>query len=210
MTRILYVLLAVVAAAAAVLSFDALHGLAVLCGFTPALAPLLPVTVDAGAAAGSLVWLSRPPGAARRFGRTLALVLLAGSVVGNGLGHGLAAYLAQPSWWLVVVVSAVPPAVLGAVVHLAVLAGRVTRSASEVLPTPGDLDRSGGGAADRSPTPLVQVDEGAETARAPDPVAELIAQGAGRRTIARELDISEHAARELLAERRNGHQAVGA
>ena len=54
---ILLALLAVVAAAAAVLSFSALRDLAQLCGFAPELAWLLPVVVDAGAAAGSLVWL---------------------------------------------------------------------------------------------------------------------------------------------------------
>ena len=48
-------LLLVVAAAAAVLSFAALRDLALLCGFAPTLAWLLPVVVDAGAAAGSLV-----------------------------------------------------------------------------------------------------------------------------------------------------------
>lgn len=214
MTRILYLLLAVVALAAAVLSFDALHGLAVLCGFTPGLAPLLPVTVDAGAAAGSVVWLTRPPGSARRFGRALALVLLAGSVAGNALGHGLAAYSARPSWWVVVLVSAVPPAVLGAVVHLAVLAGR---KGTQTVSTP-DLDRSGSGAAplisneghdldQAEPGAALVSNEGVQL-HAPDRAAELIEQGAGRRRLARELEISEHQARELLAERRNGHAVV--
>ena len=58
--RVLFLLLAVVAAAAAVLSFSALRDLALLCGFAAELAWLLPVVVDAGAAAGSLVWLGGP------------------------------------------------------------------------------------------------------------------------------------------------------
>ena len=46
----LYLLLTVVAGAAAMLSFAALRDLALLCGFGLRLAWLLPVVVDAGAA----------------------------------------------------------------------------------------------------------------------------------------------------------------
>lgn len=122
---VLFGLLGVVAAAAAILSFAALRDLALLCGFSPQLAWLLPVVVDAGAAAGSLVWLGGwAARAARRFARALALALLGSSVAANALGHGLAAFALAPPWWVVVIVSAVAPAVLGAVVHLAVLVGR--------------------------------------------------------------------------------------
>ena len=121
----LYVLLTVVAGAAAMLSFAALRDLALLCGFTPALAWLLPVVVDAGAAAGSLVWLGARTGElARRFARRLALGLLGLSVAANALGHGLAAFVLLPPWWVVVILSGIAPAVLGAMVHLAVLVGR--------------------------------------------------------------------------------------
>ncbi len=124
--RVLFLLLAVVAAAAAVLSFSALRDLALVCGFAAELAWLLPVVVDAGAAAGSLVWLGGTVTvAARRFARALALTLLALSVAANALGHGLEAFRLAPAWWVVVLVSAIAPAVLGAVVHLAVLVGRV-------------------------------------------------------------------------------------
>ncbi len=122
---VLYALLAIVATAAAVLSFSALRDLALVCGFAPQLAWLLPVVVDAGAAAGSLVWLGgQVAAAARTFARALALTLLALSVAANALGHGLAAFALAPAWWVVVIVSAIAPAVLGAVVHLAVLVGR--------------------------------------------------------------------------------------
>lgn len=122
---VLFGLLLVVAAAAAVLSFAALRDLALLCGFSPQLGWLLPVVVDAGAAAGSLVWLGGwAASSARRFARALALALLGSSVAANALGHGLAAFALAPPWWVVVIVSAVAPAVLGAVVHLAVLVGR--------------------------------------------------------------------------------------
>lgn len=121
----LYVLLSAVGAAAAVLSFSALRDLALLCGFSDRLAWLLPVTIDAGAAASSLVWLGPWAAAgARAYGRTLAVGLLVGSVGGNALGHGLEAYGARPHWLVVVGVSAIAPAVLGALVHLVVLVGR--------------------------------------------------------------------------------------
>ena len=150
----LFGLLAVVATAAAVLSFSALRDLALLCGFAPELAWLLPVVVDAGAAAGSLVWLGgRTHELARRFARTLALTLLGLSVGANALAHGLDAYRLAPAWWVVVIVSAIAPAVLGAVVHLAVLVGR---------PAAVDRRRRVAGAARRArPVPLW------ETARPP-------------------------------------------
>lgn len=125
MRATLYALLGLVAVAAAVSSFSALHGLAVLCGFGWT-APLLPLVVDVGAGAGTLVWLTRGPDTARAYGRALALTLLGLSVAGNALAHGLAAAGLRPHWLVVVAVSAVAPAVLGAVVHLAVLAGRAT------------------------------------------------------------------------------------
>lgn len=146
----LYILLAVVAVAAAVLSFAALRDLALLCGFSPALAWLLPVTVDAGAASGSFVWLARwTPPAATAYGRTLALLLLASSVGGNALGHGLSAYDARPHWLVVVGVSAIAPAVLGALVHLVVLVGRAE---PVVLLESSSSTRTSPGAATRNPT----------------------------------------------------------
>ena len=250
----LYVLLTVVAGAAAVLSFAALRDLALLVGFAPTLAPLLPVTVDAGAAAGSLVWLSRHSGAAAGFGRTLALTLLGASVAGNALGHGLIAYGTRPAWWVVVAVSSVPPAVLGAVVHLAVRATQAHTTATaddpvdeavshprETAPPAGDPpgadqvselgvartgvtddpvdepwsdvhrggeDLDGDGVSHpRETAPPAGDPPGADRARA------LIAAGAGRRRLSRELGVSEHEARELLAAHRDRthsrHQVVG-
>src|SRR4051794_23238330 len=124
----LYLLVAVVAGAAGMLSFAALRDLALLCGFGRGLAWLLPVVIDAGAAAGSLVWLGPATGTeARVFARRLALGLLGLSVAANALGHGLAAYGLLPPWWVVVALSGIAPAVLGAMVHLAVLVGHVER-----------------------------------------------------------------------------------
>ncbi|MDN5859116.1 MAG: DUF2637 domain-containing protein [Pseudonocardia sp.] len=209
---VLSALLGIVAAAAAVLSFSALRDLALVCGFGPRLAWLLPVVVDAGAAAGSLVWLggwSAP--AARMFARALALTLLALSVAANALGHGLAAFALAPAWWVVVIVSAVAPAVLGAVVHLAVLVGRPKPPVVEP-----DLDDE--------PIPYLLtadayvhslLDEYGvsrhwdDAPPAPDRASELIAAGVGRRRLSRELEITEYEARRLIARTRNHHSDNG-
>jgi hypothetical protein len=188
---VLFALLLVVAAAAAVLSFAALRDLALVCGFGASLAWLLPVVVDAGAAAGSLVWLGGwAADAARRFARLLALALLGLSVAANALGHGLAAYGLAPPWWVVVVVSAVAPAVLGAVVHLAVLVGR---------PQPVELEP------DEEPLDEHDWWENAPPATE-DQATELITAGVGRRRLSRELGVSEYQARQLLDRARNGRE----
>lgn len=187
------------------LSFSALRDLALVCGFAPRLSWLLPVVVDAGAAAGSLVWLGGHAGsAARTFARALALALLVLSVAANALGHGLAAFDLAPAWWVVVIVSAVAPSVLGAVVHLAVLVGR-PEPASTVRP---DLDES-------IPYQLAGayehglIDEHGRSRHwddapaAQDRATELIAAGVGRRRLSRELEITEYEARRLIARTRN-------
>lgn len=189
---VLFGLLLVVATAAAVLSFAALRDLALVCGFTARLAWLLPLVIDAGAAAGSLVWLGGwAAGSARRFARLLALALLGLSVAANALGHGLAAYGLAPPWWVVVAVSAVAPAVLGAVVHLAVLVGR-----SEPL------------VEDEPTEPFDEHDWWATAPPAGDGTdgraSELITAGVGRRRLSRELGVSEYQARQLLDRVRNG------
>lgn len=218
---VLYGLLLVVAGAAAVLSFAALRDLALVCGFAPWLAWLLPVVVDAGAAAGSLVWLGGwSAESARRFARALALALLGLSVAANALGHGLAAFDLDPEWWVVVIVSAVAPAVLGAVVHLAVLVGRpheiepdapalrVHDDPADVGPADAELLDEHGLSRLWESAPLVQHggehrgehdgDPGPGQDGERDRVAALIAEGAGRRRLSRELEISEYEARRLL------------
>lgn len=203
MRAALYALITVVAIAAIVLSFTTLQQLAVLCQFPAGTAWLIPVVVDAGAAAGTVAWVVRT-GPARRFGRWLALVLLALSVGGNALGHGLAAAGEVPHWGVAVAVGAVAPAVLFAMVHLAVLAGRTDPEpqlaedpvdAEVETPSPAaELTAPTDPASDVAPAALVEPDQ--ERVRA------LIAQGAGRRRLARELSVTEHQARELLAEHR--------
>lgn len=155
MRAALYVLLAVVAAAAAVLSFNALRDLAELCGISPAW--LLPVVVDAGAAAGSLVWLGGHGGTrAALFARRLALALLGVSIVANALSHGAESWEAgRPLWVIVVVcvVSALPPAVLGAVIHLAVRCrqGSGSPDSPAAVPPAGDVAPGGVASPPRRP-----------------------------------------------------------
>jgi hypothetical protein len=122
--RVIPVGLAVVSGCAVALSFASLYDLARLCGFGVVLAALVPVLADAGAAVATAVWLGGDaPRRARGFARALALVLLGASVVGNAVGHALVAYGARPHWTVVVLVGALAPAVLAAVVHLAALVG---------------------------------------------------------------------------------------
>ncbi|MBP2369913.1 DUF2637 domain-containing protein [Pseudonocardia parietis] len=198
----LLAILGVVAAAAAVLSFSSLRDLARQCGFDSRLAWLLPVVVDAGAAGGSIVWLGVWAGdVARRFARALALSLLALSVVANALGHALEAYGLQPPWWVVVAVSGIAPAVLGAVVHLAVLLGRIPVVVDEVSVVP-ELDDDG-------PTSWWDTAPPAPPTSS-DRASELIAEGIGRRRLAKELGVTEHEARQLLAASRHTGAGEGA
>lgn len=116
--------LLVVAIAAAILTFTTLRDLAEAVGITGdflglPLAWLLPLTVDAAGVVAARVWL-RGIGGGRAvpFARTLACCCIGLSVGGNAAQHAMAAYLVAPPWWVVVLVTAVPPAMLGAVVHL--------------------------------------------------------------------------------------------
>jgi hypothetical protein len=210
---LLFTLLAVVAMAAAVLSFSALRDLGLACGFEPRLAWLVPIVVDAGAAAGSVSWLSHPSLVARVFGRRLAVVLLAASVIGNGVAHLLEAYRLEAAWWLVVAVSALAPCVLGAVVHLVVLAVQDDVGTTDPLDAPNRVET--GAFWDPRSSQVDQVaggDDLTSAARMSDPAAdraaELIAEGVGRRRLARELGVSEYEARQLMQERRNGNGAT--
>lgn len=203
--------------AAAVLSFAALRDLAVQCGVEPALAWLLPVCVDAGAAVSTRVWLDGRAVHAERFARRMTWAMLAVTVAGNALHGGLVAAGMTPTWWTAVAVSAVPPAVVGATVHLAVLIGRQAHTKRSETVVAASVD-TGRGAGTRGPAPSssrVQPGPtpddllGSQEMATDDRAAALIAEGAGRRRLARELEITEHAAREILDGYRNGHRVVG-
>lgn len=114
--------LAVVLAAAAVLSFDALRGLALAVSIPGHFAWLLPIAVDAGAAVSSAVWLGNRAGEdAARFAGRMTWSLLAVTVLGNAGALGMHAHGVTPPWWVAVLVGTIPPVVVGCSVHLVVL-----------------------------------------------------------------------------------------
>jgi hypothetical protein len=180
--------LSIVLAAAAVLSFSALAELAAMVGMSRTLAWLFPVCTDAGVAVSTAVWLSRRHNPdAERFARRLTWALLALTVAGNATHQGLAAAGMVPPWWVAVLVGAIPPGVVGAVVHVAVLVGRGADSA-ESEPVRGMTEDG--------------VDDPSNVAPWEDRAAQLLTAGAGRRRLAAELGIPEHRARALLASHR--------
>jgi hypothetical protein len=178
MRHVVRISMALVALAAAALSYQSLAQLGQLCGYG-SLSWLYPVVVDAGAAASCAAWLHN--GSRQALGMTWSLLSI--SVALNGTTHWLESIHTAPSWPLVVAVAAVPPMVLGLCVHLAVGMGRDT---APPAPPATALSLPGVG------------DEPADRA------AELIASGAGRRKLAAELGVTEHQARQLLAQRVNG------
>lgn len=213
-----------VALAAAALSYQSLMTLAALAGYGR-LAILYPLVVDCGAAASCAAWLHT------RGRQPLAMTwcLLAVSVVLNGTTHYLTSTHTAPSWLLVVAVAAVPPTVLGLCVHLAVGMGGPGRF-GPMTGGPGHMPEGAEGPQSTQPalsesaqlsggvrrpdqqqdglralagsTTTADVTDGATEIS--DPVAELLAQGAGRRKLAAELNITEHQARQLIAAAKNG------
>ena len=131
-----YAGMSAVAVAAAVLSFSALSGLAVLAGVAGAvplpgtvagfrLAWLLPIAVDAYAVTATRVWLrADADDRIRTYARRNALGAIGLSVAGNAAYHALSAAgvstlaTVRAGWLVVVAVSAVPPVILGLVGHL--------------------------------------------------------------------------------------------
>jgi hypothetical protein len=136
--RITYAGLVVVGAAAAVMSFAALAGLAALAGVAGHVGPLrlpwlLPVSVDAYAATATGVWLRAGVSLkTRNWARANALAAIGASVAGNAIYHELTAGPSARTW-VVVIVAAVPPLMLGAAVHTAVLVS-ADRHPGETLP----------------------------------------------------------------------------
>jgi hypothetical protein len=136
--------MAVAAASAAVASFSGLRGLALIAGWPDRLAWLLPLTIDAHAMTSARVWLaaSTRPTAAKRFARTNALDSIAASIAGNAAYHAVGAGLLSVSWPIVVLVGAVPAAVLGLTAHL--------HAIRSVEPDPAPTGRTPAGAEDRT------------------------------------------------------------
>lgn len=118
----LYAGMTVAGAAAIVASASTLAALARAAGWAGWTPWLLPAALDVGGSVGGWCWL-RPgtPQPARGFGRVVALLGAALTLVGNAAGHLLATGYLHPGPLLVVVVGAVPAAVLVALAHLAAL-----------------------------------------------------------------------------------------
>jgi hypothetical protein len=132
--------MSVAAISAAVASFAGLRGLAQVAGWPDRLAWLLPVTIDAYAMTSARVWLAGTLGSsqARSFARANAIGAIATSIVGNAGYHLVAAGLVAISWPIVVLVGAVPAAVLGLTAHLHALR---TVAAADHDPPPSTEDR---------------------------------------------------------------------
>jgi hypothetical protein len=128
--------MAVAAVSAAVASFAGLRGLAQVAGWPDRLAWLLPITIDAYALTSARVWLAGTldDGRARSFARANAIGAIATSVVGNAGFHLIAAGLLTVSWPIIVLVGAVPAAVLGLTAHLHALTTVVAVTAAPALP----------------------------------------------------------------------------
>lgn len=110
----------IAAASAAVASFTGLRGLALITGWPSRLAWLLPVTLDAYAMTSARVWLASTTRArrARRFARANAVGAITASIAGNATYHAATVGLMSISPPIVVLVGAVPAAVLGFTAHL--------------------------------------------------------------------------------------------
>lgn len=129
----------VVAVAAAVLSFASLQDLAERAGYSPELAALLPIAIDAQAVVATRAWLASGTGPrARRYARRLALTAVALSVIGNAGEHAMTAANTVAQWWVVVLIAAVPPIVLAATAHLGALLSTRSTRVDSIEPTRAD------------------------------------------------------------------------
>jgi hypothetical protein len=171
-----------VALAAAALSFQSLWHLGVLAEYGD-LAWAYPIVLDLGAAASCAAWLHTR--GRQALGMTWALLTV--SVLLNGTVHYLESTHQRPGWVLIVAVAAVPPAVLGLCVHLAVGLGEGTQD-----------PRTPEGVADLDTPDLHWAETNAGDDRHPAPV---VPAGWGRRRVAKELGVSDWTARRMLAER---------
>lgn len=188
---------------AAVSSFSGLRSLAVATGWPEALSPLLPFTIDAYAMTATRVWLSGVTRSqrARHFARWNAIGAIGLSLVGNAAWHLIAAKVLGVSWPIVVLVGAVPPAVLGLLSHLAVLHGQDDED--EATPPSTELDEH------RDATDAGE-DELLEAARAADDAHQAQhGKPITRDELRKALHVGTGRATELLREIRNPTEAIG-
>jgi hypothetical protein len=132
--------MAVAATSATIASFSGLRGLAELAGWPERLAWLLPITLDAYAMTSARVWLADLPvtDRARRFARANALGAISASITGNAAFHTAQVGLLEITWPVIVLVGAIPAAVLGLTAHLHALQGPThTPPVPAAAPVPG-------------------------------------------------------------------------
>jgi hypothetical protein len=134
--------------AAAVLSFDQLWRLALVCGWPPSIAWLLAVILDVYAINATRRWLRAGVDAQlRRWAAVLVWGCVGLSMAGNTVEHALSmGYLAmgdgRPDWWIVVIVGAVPTIMLGSLIHLEAMS-RSVRLAPGETDTEDDEQKAG-------------------------------------------------------------------
>lgn len=118
----LYFGMAIAGSAAVVASASTLANLARVAGWSTWTPWLLPAALDVGGSVGGWCWLrAGAPPRARSFGRAVALTGAAGTLVGNAAGHLIGSGYLTVGPVLVVIVGAIPAAVLIALAHLAAL-----------------------------------------------------------------------------------------
>lgn len=148
--------------AAAASSFSGLFDLAHRTGWLIWLCALLPLTVDAYAMTATRVWLAKSTrnSPARRWAKVNAIGAITVSVAGNAVDHALTAGVFPLGWPLVVAVSAIPPVVLGLLVHMAHLrtlpptgTATATTPSTPANDTPADSTRQAPESAIAAPLP---------------------------------------------------------
>ncbi len=150
---------------------------------------LLPLSVDGMLVASTLAIVDR-----RRFGQPAGWVPWAGLTL--GIAASLAGNVAAARPDVVSqIVAAWPPLALAVSIETMVVVLRRGTAQTRTEPAVSAVERpaeDSEGDCTPDPVPVVAT---------PDPVAELLEQGAGRRRLARELGVTEHQARQLLADR---------
>lgn len=156
-----------VSTAAAVLSFSSLRALAISTNTWVWIAWLLPISLDAAAATATFVWLRSERGKVTRLAASIAWATIVLSVVGNAVHHAFQSLGIVPWWWVALVVGAVPPAVFGAVVHMAITAAKPDRA------QPGNDQVSTSAEPQWSPPSTVTEPVEAQPGPEPEPVRQL-------------------------------------
>lgn len=122
---------------AAVLSFNSSRDLAESCGFHDWLSWVWPICLDAVAYTATRIWLSRTTDdPTRLYARRLALSGISLSLAANGLDLFLTVEKLAPAWGVVLLVGAIPPAMLAAVIHMLVMRRGLTAHRTKKTTTP--------------------------------------------------------------------------